>query len=78
MRKIQQEEMPMQTQSTIIREYANGMADGFLNDLILASERKLGPAIDSENALIDAFRKYVAESGTDKFPISLFEPRQVV
>ena len=50
----------MQTQSTIIREYANGMADGFLNDLILATERKqLKPVINSENALIDAFREYI-------------------
>jgi len=51
----------MQTQSSIIREYANGMADGFLNDLILAEERKqLAFVIDSENALIDAFRKYIS------------------
>ena len=49
----------MRTQSTIIREYANGMADGFLNDLILADERKQGPSIDSENELTDAFRKYI-------------------
>ena len=58
----------MRTQSTIVREYANGMADGFLNDLILANERGVGPVIDSENAMIDAFRKYVAGG-------SLFEPR---
>ena len=57
----------MQTQSSIIREYTNGMADAFLNDLVLATERKQGPVIDSENALIDAFRKYVAD------PFSLFK-----
>jgi hypothetical protein len=51
----------MRTQSTIIREYANGVADGFLNDLLLATERKkLAFVIDSENALIDAFRKYIS------------------
>jgi hypothetical protein len=51
----------MQTQSSVIREYANGMADGFLNGLLLATERKqLAVVIDSENALIDAFRQYVA------------------
>jgi len=50
----------MKTQSSIVREYANGMADGFLNDLLLASERKqLAFVIDCENSLIDAFRKYV-------------------
>ena len=55
----------MRTQSTLIREYANGVADGFLNDLILASERKqLKPVIDSENALIDAFRNYVHDPET--------------
>lgn len=53
----------MRTQSSIVREYANGMADGFLNDLLLATERKqLAFVIDSENALIDAFRKYVANT----------------
>jgi hypothetical protein len=51
----------MRTQSSIVREYANGMADGFLNDLLLAEERKqLRPVIDSENALIDAFIEYVS------------------
>jgi hypothetical protein len=35
------------------------MAAGFLNDLVIAEERKQGPVIDSENALIDAFRNYV-------------------
>ena len=51
----------MRTQSSIIREYANGLADGFLNDLLLAEERKqLAFVIDSENALIDAFRKYAS------------------
>lgn len=59
----------MRTQSSIIREFANGMADGFLNDLTLASERSVGPSIDSENALIDAFRNYVGD------PSSLFKPR---
>lgn len=50
----------MQTRNSIIREYANGVADGFLNDLLLAEERKqLAFVIDSENALIDVFRKYV-------------------
>jgi len=57
----------MRTQNTIIREYANGLADGFLNDLVLANERKQGPRIDSENALIDAFRKYIQQ------PESLFQ-----
>ena len=57
----------MRTQSTIIREYANGMAGAFLNDWIIAGERGFRPSIDSENALIEAFRKYVAE------PSSLFK-----
>lgn len=56
----------MRTRNTIIREYANGMADAFLSDLVLAQERKQDPVIDSENALIDAFRNYVAD------PLSLF------
>ena len=47
--------------SKIIREYANGMADGFLNDLAAATEsNRLAFVIDSENALIDAFRKYAS------------------
>jgi hypothetical protein len=50
----------MRTQTTIIREYANGMADAFLNDLVLATERQQAPVIVSENALIEAFKKYVA------------------
>lgn len=58
----------MRTRNTLIREYANGMADAFLSDLILAEERKtLALVIDSENALIDAFRKYVQQ------PESLFK-----
>lgn len=49
----------MRTQNSIVREYANDLADGFLNDLLLATERKqLAYVIDSENALIDGFRKY--------------------
>lgn len=59
----------MRTQSQIIREYANGMADAFLNDLVLADERKQGPVIDSENALIDAFRTYVTD------PSSVFKAK---
>lgn len=51
----------MRTRNSIIRKYANGMADGFLNDLTIAEERNVGPTIDSENALIDAFRGYVAD-----------------
>lgn len=51
----------MRTQNHLVREYANGMVDGFLNDLLLAEERKqLAFVVDSENALIDAFRKYVS------------------
>lgn len=50
----------------IVRNYANGVADGFLNDLILASERGIGPKIDSETALIQAFKNYVVK------PESLF------
>jgi hypothetical protein len=42
--------------SKIIREYANGVADGFLNDL---AGGHLGQP-DSENALIAAFIRYVA------------------
>ena len=66
----------MQTQSTIIREYANGLADGFLNDLILAEERKLGPIRNGENDLIDAFLLYVAETRTNKYPLTLFKKRR--
>ena len=65
----------MQTQSTIIREYANGLADGFLNDLVLADERKQGPILDGENDLIAAFLTYVSETRTNKHPLSLFKPR---
>lgn len=56
----------MRTQSSIVREYANGLADGFLNDLAIANERGQAPAMTSENALVDAFRKYIAD------PTSLF------
>lgn len=43
--------------SKIIREYANGTADGFLNDL---ADGHLGnPA--SENELVAAFIQYVAK-----------------
>lgn len=66
----------MQTQSTIIREYANGLADGFLNDLILANERKSGPILDGENDLIAAFLAYVSETQANKYPLTLFEPRE--
>lgn len=65
----------MQTQSTILREYANGLADGFLNDLVLAGERKLGPILDGENDLIAAFLTYVSELRANKYPLTLFEPR---
>jgi hypothetical protein len=54
----------MQTRNSIVREYANGMADGFLSDLTIAEERKLSPGYDSENALIELFRKYVANTET--------------
>lgn len=47
----------MQTQSTIIRELANGFADGFLNDLA-AGHVTLGRG---ENALYYAFTKYVTD-----------------
>lgn len=66
----------MQTQSTIIREYANGLADGFLNDLILTEKRKYGPIRDGENDLIDAFLLYVAETHNHKHPMTLFKPRK--
>lgn len=65
----------MKTQSTIIREYANGLADGFLNDLVLAGERKTGPVLDGENDLIAAFLTYVSETRTGTHPVSLFQPR---
>ena len=65
----------MQTQSTIIREYANGLADGFLNDWILANERKLGPILDGENDLIAAFLTYVSEVQLNGHPRTLFQPR---
>ncbi len=66
----------MQTQSTIIREYANGLADGFLNDLILAGERKLGPVLDGENDLIAAFLTYASETWEGKYPLALFKKRR--
>lgn len=66
----------MQTQSTIIREYANGLANGFLNDLILAGERKLGPVLDGENDLIAAFLTYVSETRANKYPLTLFKKRR--
>ena len=43
--------------SKIIREYANGIADGFLNDL---QDGHVGQP-DSENALILAFIDYIAK-----------------
>ena len=46
----------MQTQSTIIRELANGFADAFLNDLAAGHIRLSG----GENALYDGFTAYVA------------------
>jgi hypothetical protein len=46
--------------SKIIREYANGMADGFLNDLVAGHIP--GEAPTSENALIEAFILYVARA----------------
>ena len=54
----------MRTQSTIIREFANGFADGFLNDLA-AGHVKLS---NSENALFDAFTAYVGACGEGKQP----------
>jgi hypothetical protein len=54
----------MRAQHTIIREYANGLADGFLNDLRLADDRKQGPCLESENVLIDVFRKYIQSPET--------------
>lgn len=56
----------MQTRNSIIREYANGTADGFLTDLVIAEERGIGPRLDSENALIDAYKKYVND------PLSIY------
>jgi hypothetical protein len=45
--------------SKIIREYANGKADGFLNDLAAGH---ITAKVDSENALIDAFIQYVSHA----------------
>lgn len=47
-----------------IREYANGMADGFLNDL--AAGHIEGETPTSENALIEAFIQYVARAASVK------------
>jgi hypothetical protein len=52
----------MRTQSTIIREYANGMADGFLNDLVAGHIP--GGEPKSENALIEAFIQYVSSASS--------------
>lgn len=52
----------MRTQSTIIREYANGMADGFLNDLITGHIP--GEPTISDNALIEAFIQYVSRAAS--------------
>ena len=46
-----------------IREYANGMADGFLNDLAAGHA---GDPPTSENALIEAFIQYVARAASVK------------
>jgi hypothetical protein len=54
----------MRTQSNIIREYANGKADGFLNDL--AAGHIPGGEPTSENALIEAFIQYVARAASVK------------
>jgi hypothetical protein len=54
----------MRTQSTIIREYANGMADGFLNDLVTGHIP--GNPTASENALVEAFIAYVAAAASEK------------
>lgn len=51
----------METRSTIIRNYAAGMADAFLNDLLLAEESGKDLPAAGENSLIDAFCEYVAE-----------------
>jgi len=66
----------MQTQSSIIREYANDLADGFLNDLAISRERNLGPILDGENALIDAFLLYIRESYTIQHPLTMFKKRR--
>lgn len=50
----------MRTQTDIIREYANGMADGFMNDLVAGHVAE--PT--SENALVESFIKYVAAAST--------------
>lgn len=52
------------------------LGDGFLNDLVLAGERKLGPILNGENDLIDAFLTYVSEMRTNQHPLSLFKPRR--
>lgn len=44
--------------SKIIREYANGVADGYLNDL---ADGHVGPEPTSENALIESFIAYVSK-----------------
>lgn len=44
--------------SKIIREYANGSADGFLNDLAAGHVK---PEPTTENALVESFIAYMAE-----------------
>jgi hypothetical protein len=52
----------MQNQTTIVREYATGMVDGFMNDLA-AGHIKL--EVHSETDLIEAWIRYVAACGAD-------------
>ena len=44
--------------SKLIREYANGVADGYLNDL---ASGHISPEPDSENALVNSFIDYVSK-----------------
>jgi hypothetical protein len=54
----------------LIREYAKCMAEGFLNDLVIAEALSQGPVVARrEQAMIDAFRSYVHD------PNSLFHQR---
>lgn len=61
----------MQTQSTIIRDYANGLADGFLRDLTLAEER----GFESPSDINAAFLTYVSELRANQYPLTLFTAR---
>jgi hypothetical protein len=49
----------------LIREYAKCVAEGFLNDLVIAEEINQGPVVARrEQAMIDAFRNYVHDPYT--------------